>query len=252
MIRLNNTISKLKIKLFVPPIIYELFKYIYRYNNPFYGLNNLDKKLLKYLNFENGYYIELGANDGITASNTLYFEKYKNWKGVLIEPIPHKYLECLKNRSQQNSIHCNACTSFEYNEKFVELFYSDTMTIPIGLESDISNVYEHAKIGEQFLKSGEKSFSFGAKSKTLNQILIDSKSPKVIDFFCLDVEGAEIEVLKGIDFTQYKFRYICIESRSVEKVTNFLAKYDYKCIDKLTDHDYLFEYSLPNLEQFPI
>ena len=239
----------MKIKSLLPPFVYEVIKYIYRYINPFYGLNKLDSKLLKYLNFENGYYIELGANDGITASNTLYFEKSKNWKGVLIEPIPHKYLECLKNRSINNSIHCYACTSFEYKEKFVELIYSDTMTISMGLESDISNIYEHAKIGERFLKTGEQSFSFGARSKTLNQILIDSKSPKVIDFFCLDVEGAEIEVLKGIDFSIYQFRYICVESRLVDNIITFLAQYGYKCIEKLTEHDYLFEYNFFQAEQ---
>jgi hypothetical protein len=121
------------------------------------------------------------------------------------------------------------------------------MTIPVGLESDIFNTYEHAKIGERFLKAGEKPFCFGAKSITLNQILIDSKSPEVIDFFSLDVEGAEIEVLKGIDFTKFKFRYICVESRSVENLITFLSQYDYKCIEKLSEHDYLFEFDFKTI-----
>ena len=61
-----------------------------------FGLNNLDLKLEKYLNYNNGFFIELGANDGISQSNTYYFEKNKNWNGVLIEPILHKYLELKK------------------------------------------------------------------------------------------------------------------------------------------------------------
>ena len=52
----------------------------------YYGKNNLDKKLKKFLNYKNGFYIEIGAYDGVTQSNTLYFEKNKNWHGILIEP----------------------------------------------------------------------------------------------------------------------------------------------------------------------
>jgi len=44
----------------------------------FYGLNNLDKKMLNYVNYENGFYIEIGAGDGLVQSNTFYFEKKKN------------------------------------------------------------------------------------------------------------------------------------------------------------------------------
>ena len=43
--------------------------------------------LLKYLNYENGFFIEAGANDGVVQSNTFYFEKELNWTGLLIEPI---------------------------------------------------------------------------------------------------------------------------------------------------------------------
>jgi len=45
---------------------------IYKYH----GLNGLDKKIEKYINFNNGFFCELGANDGITQSNTFFFEKY--------------------------------------------------------------------------------------------------------------------------------------------------------------------------------
>ena len=35
---------------------------------------------------KNGFFIELGANNGLTQSNTAFFEKYRNWSGILIEP----------------------------------------------------------------------------------------------------------------------------------------------------------------------
>ena len=80
----------------------------------YFGLNNLDEKLEKYLNFDNGYFVELGANNGVNQSNTLYYEKYKGWKGVLVEPTLHNYLMCRQNRSSKNKFFCNACTSFAY------------------------------------------------------------------------------------------------------------------------------------------
>lgn len=62
----------------------------------YFSINEIDIKIEKYLNFDNGFFVELGANDGVNQSNSLYFEKYRNWKGVLVEPIPHNYLLCKK------------------------------------------------------------------------------------------------------------------------------------------------------------
>ena len=63
------------IKNFIPPILWKFLKK----NNfrKYYALNGLDKKLEKYLNYNNGFFIELGANDGITQSNTYFYEKKK-------------------------------------------------------------------------------------------------------------------------------------------------------------------------------
>ena len=59
----------------------------------------VDIKMLNYLNFDNGFYIECGANDGITQSNTYKLEKDKNWKGLLIEPSLFAYQKCVNNRN---------------------------------------------------------------------------------------------------------------------------------------------------------
>ena len=162
----------------------------------YFGLNNLDEKMEKYLNYDGGFFVELGANNGIHQSNTLYYEKFRNWRGVLVEPTLHNFLQCKANRSNKTRVYCNACTSFEYKEKFVEIIYSNLMSIPKGLESDISDPAAHALEGKRFLHPLEENISFGAIAKPLNEILKDAKAPALIDFLSLDVEGAEIEVLK--------------------------------------------------------
>ena len=69
--------------------------------NDYNAIDNLDKKLKKYLNFKNGFFIECGANDGVNQSNTWYFEKKLNWRGILIEPVPNLFKELKKNRNKK-------------------------------------------------------------------------------------------------------------------------------------------------------
>jgi FkbM family methyltransferase len=206
----------------------------------YWGLNNLDQKIEKYLNFDCGFYVELGANDGKQFSNTYYYETNRGWRGVLIEPAPNKYLECVKNRSSHNYVACAACVSFGYKEEFVKMVYCDLMSVPVNLESDIDSAAAHAERGQQFLRPNERIFTFGAAAATLNSILIDAQAPNVIDFLSLDVEGAEIEVLKGVDHGIFKFKYPLIECRDIAKLERYLAPLNYRIVEKFDEHDYLF------------
>jgi hypothetical protein len=94
------------------------------------------------------------ASVNLILYNTLYFERYKNWKGVLVEPTPQNYLKCLSNRSKDNYIAYNACVSFDYKDHFVEILFSNLMTSSLGLESDIQDPVSHANAGTQFLEGG--------------------------------------------------------------------------------------------------
>ena len=62
------------------------------------ALNNLDHKLKKYLDFENGSFIEAGGNDGLSQSNTYWFERFRGWRGMLIEAVPEQAQLCRRNR----------------------------------------------------------------------------------------------------------------------------------------------------------
>ena len=75
------------------------------------------------------------------------------------------------------------------------------MSTPLGLESDIENPVSHAGEGRKFLNPSDDNFKFGALAVPLNTLLTKSNAPKVIDFLSLDAEGAEMEILKGIDLT---------------------------------------------------
>jgi len=189
-----------------------------------------------------GFYVELGANDGVRFSNSYYFEVNKGWKGVLIEPAPNLYVTCKKKRGANNVVFCNACVSFDYKEEFVRMKYCDSMTISDNLDLDIGDHDKFVEGGEQYLNEGESTFIFGAKSATLNSLLKEAEAPALIDFLSLDVEGAELEVLKGVDFTKYNFRYMVIECRDIDKMNAYLTEFNYSFEKKITHRDYLFKY----------
>ncbi len=80
------------------------------------------------------------------------------------------------------------------------------------------------------------------RAVTLNSILIKAKAPKIIDFLSLDTEGAEFEVLNGIDFKRFSFRYMLIETYYFSKLKKFFLKKNYKYIKKINHNDYLFKF----------
>ena len=209
-------------------------------NGRYHGLNGLDKKLERYVDYDDGFYVELGANDGVAQSNSLYFEKHRNWSGVLVEPSPHNFLKCTENRSARNRILCNACVSFDYQREFVRMTYSNLMSTAMGLETDIADPGEHARSGRRFLGPREPIFDFGAIARPLNDLLLESEAPKAIDFLSLDVEGAELEVLKGIDHEVFRFKYILVECRALPDMEAYLGSKRYRFVERFSAHDYLF------------
>ena len=191
------------------------------------------------MNFDSGYYVELGANNGISFSNSLYFERYKDWNGLLIEPAPEHFKELILNRASKNHFSNSACVGFSYDQDSIALLYSNLMTTTLGIKSDILDPVKHAKDGSKFW-AGDF-YRFFAQAKTLNSILDDARSPTTVNFLSLDVEGVELEVLRGVDHSKYRFQYLCIESRSFKTLNEYLELNGYKFVKSLSPLDYLFK-----------
>lgn len=207
-------------------------------NYRFFGLNEIDKELHKFLPIKNGFFVELGANDGLKQSNTKYFELFRGWSGILIEPEPNNY-NSIKNNRSQNSMSFNAaCVSFDFPEVEIAMMYSDLMTSPLEGHNEIPNARAHAKLGEEFW--GGESYEFLAPARTLTSILREANAPSNIQLLSLDVEGAELEVLLGLDFEQFSFDFLLIESRNIGALEEMLRLSGYFLIDKLSVQDYLF------------
>ena len=202
----------------------------------YYGVREMDKDIIeKYFNFDGGFFIEVGGNDGITQSNTAHLEFNKNWKGVLIEAIPYKYDLMVNNRP--NSICINGCLSNVDNDIVT---FND-----VNLMSFIENSRKGEINDELWITEGEKCQNITRQKYELStkrlQTIIDEHNIQKIDFFSLDVEGHELNVLQGIDFLRTRPHYILIECTHKEEVFDFMLNNNYECVDKFVIHDYLFK-----------
>jgi FkbM family methyltransferase len=202
------------------------------------GLNNLDKKLQKYLKFKNGFFIEAGAYDGIDQSNTYFLEKTKRWDGILIEPIPESFKKIALNRTTK-TVNC-ALVDDNYNDTHISMNYAGLMSVTENAMKP-DRVKEHVNIGKK-LHGFKNSYIIRVKARTLSSIIEQFGSPKV-DFLSLDVEGAENMVLNGIDFSKHRPKFILIEERDHHATKSLLEKSNYIQIEQLTEHDFLYSES---------
>ena len=205
------------------------------YSKP--AFNGIDSKLEKYLP-KKGVFIEAGAHNGISESNTYYLEKIKGWKGLLVEPIEGNYKACLKNRANSRIFNC-ALVSSHYDKDFITLQYG-------GLMSFVKDVHADKNSYEQRMNAIEKYHTdpveIEVEARTLTSLL-DECSFDQVDFLSLDVEGYEIEVLQGLDLSVYRPNFLLIECRDAESkanLENFLGDV-YACVEKLSSRDYLYK-----------
>jgi FkbM family methyltransferase len=185
----------------------------------------LDFKLNDIFNKDNGYYIELGAHDGLSQSNTAFFEFFKNWKGILIEPSIDGYTKCKINRP--NSIVLNyACISNDYDKATV-----------LG---DF-NGYLMSSVGGERIDIKKDNYSLvEVPARTLESILNEyHNKDRVIDFLSLDTEGYELNILKGLNLERYRPRYILIEvySHQYDELVSFLESNQYKLICNFSNYN---------------
>jgi FkbM family methyltransferase len=186
-----------------------------------------------------GVFLEAGANDGLLFSNTAYLERYCGWRGVLVEAVPHKFVECVRNRPGSIVEHC-ALVAEDFGEPYVEMRYSNLMSYAPLLTN--INQQEQIAQGSEFLLEKERRVSgqlFLAPARTLKNTL-SMHNVRHIDFMVLDLEGAELEALRGLDFNICPVDSILIEVRELQAVDEFLTARGFRREAQFSDRDYFY------------
>ena len=202
---------------------------------PSFGLKGLDLALLPWLDFRDGFFIEAGANDGVKFSNTLFFERYRNWRGLLIEPIPDLAAECRKNRPLALVENC-ALVARDSAPREVAMRYANMMSIVKGAMQSEEGDLEHIRKGCEVQQI--ESYEITVPARPLSEVL-DRHGIAKVDFLSLDVEGYELEALKGLDLARHAPRFLLVECRERAALENYLAP-RYEAVAEPSHHDVLF------------
>lgn len=178
----------------------------------------------------NGFYIELGANNGLLQSNTAFFERNRGWKGILIEPCEQNYNLCKINRPNSICYNC-ACVSSEYKQNTISGDF---------IIRDTDNIYDSLLFSVNSIRRKQNNNS-NVKALTLEKILDNENINWEIDLLSLDVEGYELEVLKGLNFDKYKPKVLLIEiyNFNYNETIKYLSNYNYILISNFSNYNHI-------------
>jgi FkbM family methyltransferase len=176
----------------------------------YYGLEGLDRKLEQHLDFDRGIFVEAGANDGLSQSNTAYFEASRGWQGLLVEPIPELAERCRINRPRSIVENC-ALVPLARHGQPVSMTYCGLMSVVDGSWPDPRAERAHVETGLQ-VQALERSYQLTVPGRSLSALL-DEHRIRRVDLLSLDVEGCERQALEGLDFARHRPRFILVEAR---------------------------------------
>ncbi|HAR63366.1 MAG: FkbM family methyltransferase [Candidatus Margulisiibacteriota bacterium] len=150
-----------------------------------------------YSNKKNGYFVEIGASDGITNSNTFILEEKYDWKGICIEPNS-EFEKLINNRK---CLCVNACLSDRVEE--ID-FLEDGNPVAKGLSGIVKYLGTYKPEGTNYKLTTTRFLD----------VLIEHNAPNLIDYLSIDTEGSEYIILKDFPFEIYRFGVITVEHNS--------------------------------------
>jgi len=218
----SRSIGQLCAHLFAPPVSYVIFDRVRR-----------SRKVEDPL----GFYIEAGANDGIKQSNTIALESV-GWRGILIEPSKCAFDALVRNRCKRNK-------------------FFNCALVPDGSIEEVIGDFDGGLMSSLGGSRTNKTANVKVRARTLQSILDECEIERV-DLLSLDVEGYELEVLKGLDLRKNPPTLVVVElyPHNFDAVSMFLIDHGYSQPANLSrfsswthpnwdglHNDYLFTYT---------
>ena len=145
-----------------------------------------------------GYFVEFGAMDGVTLSNTFLLQSRYGWSGIVAEPARRWHYELKHNRNCSIDFRCVWKTSGELLE------FNETR----ALEFSTINSFTDADCYARIRVNGHL---YVVETVSLADLLRHYNAPKVVDYLSIDTEGWELEILNSFVFDDYEIRVITVE-----------------------------------------
>ena len=183
--------------------------------------------------YKNGFYMDVGAHDGVSINNTLYFEKYNNWTGINVEPIKSVYDNLVINRPNNININCAVCNNDGDAEFICNVGYTEMIS---GLKNCFDDRH-YQRLNYENELMGSKTNLININTKRIESIC-DEHNIKHINYLSIDVEGAEFEVIKSINFDKVFIDVIGFENNYDDvsiPIVNYLKTKHYVVFNKSID-----------------
>lgn len=196
-----------------------------------YGLDfkgQIGQDIIAYLclkNKKNGFYIDIGAYDGIDLSNTYIFEKL-GWNGFCVEASPKTFEKLQKNRK---------CDLYNYAVCSKNIGKTRFLTSTAAV-LDVLDIHNTDKHKERIKIESDNNMEYiEVDTITFDELMSNYKDITHIDFMSLDIEGGELDVLKSINFDKYSFGLITVEfNDNYKEILELMISKGYK---KLMDNN---------------
>jgi len=211
-------------------------EYVRPFYPPYYSQCGQDKFVNEHLfkNKENGVFVDIGAHDGVSLSNTYFFENKLGWTGICIEPFYELFEQLVASRSKKTICLPFAIANFDGESKFLKV------EGPPEMLSGLLEYYDPRhlqRVDKEVEERGGKKVIINMQVRKL-QTIFKKYNLKSIDFMSIDTEGSELEVLKSIDFDEVEIHAIAVENNYRDNsICDFLTTKGFVLLRKLMGDD---------------
>jgi FkbM family methyltransferase len=175
---------------------------------PTYAQLKQDTRVVEhYQSKKGGYYVDIGAHDGLSFSNTYLLDRAYGWTGICVEPLPDVFQQLINNR--KNAI-CVQAAIFNRSELKLDFTTADMFSGIVGY----IDCHEEGKTAQ----------TIKVNTLSMTDLLKRCNAPHWIEYLTIDTEGSELEVLQSIDYSNYRFGLIHIEHNYVEPRRSLMRK----------------------------
>ncbi|MBS1301867.1 FkbM family methyltransferase [Loktanella sp. SALINAS62] len=152
-----------------------------------------------------GTFLDIGAFNGITGSNSLYFEKWRGWTGTMVEPVQ-------AHRETAQMWRSAACLPYAISDQNGEASFI-AVTKGYTQMSGLEDSYDSAILKRVRSDPRHAEDRLTVPTRTLNA-LFDELGITEVDFVSLDIEGGELSALRAFDFAKYRVGAWAIENNT--------------------------------------
>lgn len=187
-----------------------------------------------YPGMRQGVFVDIGAHDGVSFSNTFFLESRMDWNGLAIEPLPDVFQKLSANRA---CVKVNGCISAQIGHgKFRKISgYSEMLS---GLVDHYDPRHQE-RIARELREHGGNFEEISVRCYRLNDLL-DEHGISDVHYLNIDVEGAEYDILKSIDFNEHQIHVCGIENNYRDyRIPVFMKRMGYQMVAEVGDEFYI-------------